>query len=909
MLNLSIKNIFEFLDKKIDGVKENLLKNIDQLQGLGIPDICIITKQQPLNLIKSSFETLTSFHFVQGLCPQSQADVFAYLLTILQNQEKAKQTLFSKSQNITKVKYISMQLTYLSYDSFSKTILVCEIQLEGEKKQNIFGVQENQKFILPTKYHWKGAYISNILRAIDEDLKLASVGRFFNNINLKNNIKLGQMIYSLLELITINTQFFQNFDKISSNQCLCDFDDILYYICWPLGILVTYLVKSNQLQILINELENIQNNVAFYLIKSIIFYKMKQYQKSLSCLVNITSNYSQLNLIKYLFGKILIKQGKFQQAFLLIQEILINCSENQIIWITLASIFRKQNNYQVCLSLLNKAADLKVMKQRKQTWIEMYLQNYRVLTQDYSITHLDDLDKIYTLINPIEVDQIESFTQLSNYPILEKLLMRLRVQERKELKQWHIQAQKLVNNQAYKIEQYVYDFISQNELLQNKNKLSEFQKEIIKLSIQVGHKQLQKYLQYYFYYPTNCSSSSHDNYNNIDNAFFEIRFKNKSVRKNQNDFAKRQNNNKSVSLNELDSDEEDQPEFLNYILNKSFDFSESVSKKNLQKSNYKQILQNYKISHQKYPKLAINNYQTIQENAFESVESQRDYVYKLKGIRNSIMQNNNIRQNFNDNKTQKVQIYGLIHHLSNNIDQQKQTEIGDIMKRKKDILNPLLKEFIDYISQTQNILDELFYKNNQIINLNQNSQHKSIHNLEKQTSKKKQTQIFISSLKESLKDKNYQQKQIDLRDFYTIYGFQFNEQNEQETYLQFTKQESIFLYNCSKIANKLKQQNLSQKLLQKLSNRIISIQVSYSLLDTYKDDHSQLIQIISKIILDFLECGISKIVSIPIWVEIHLIRLIKLKGCNYVLGLLCTLEDIDTFQLLKKIVLQTENLL
>lgn len=38
--------------------------------------------------------------------------------------------------------------------------------------------------------------------------------------------------------------------------------------------------------------------------------------------------------------------------------------------------------------------------------------------------------------------------------------------------------------------------------------------------------------------------------------------------------------------------------------------------------------------------------------------------------------------------------------------------------------------------------------------------------------------------------------------------------------------------------------------------------------------------------VDFIECGISKIESMPIWIEIHLIRLIKIKGSNYVLGLL-----------------------
>ncbi|CAK94045.1 unnamed protein product (macronuclear) [Paramecium tetraurelia] len=340
---LSIKNIFEYQDKKLDGVKENLFKNINQLQGLGVPDICIITKQQPINIIKSSYETSSSFHFVQGLCPQSQADVFAYLESVVQNQEKERQNIFfSKVQSITKVNGAYIKVTYLCYDIFSKAFLVCEASFEGQKNKSVFLVQENQRMIQPTQQHWNGAYISNILRAIDEDFKLVGVGRFFNNLCLKNNTKLCKMIESMLELITINVNQFQDFDKIRSNQCFCDINDVLYYLCWPLDILVSHLVKSHQLFILVKELDKIQSNVIFHLIKSMIFYKMKQsqmqirqYQRSLSCIGNITQKVQQFNLVKYILGKVLIKLGKYQQAFQILQDTLTNSYENQVVWIAL----------------------------------------------------------------------------------------------------------------------------------------------------------------------------------------------------------------------------------------------------------------------------------------------------------------------------------------------------------------------------------------------------------------------------------------------------------------------------------------------------------------------------------------------------------------------------------------------
>ncbi|CAD8203259.1 unnamed protein product [Paramecium pentaurelia] len=900
---LSIKNIFEFKDNHIDGVRNNLLKNSDQLQGLGLPDVCIVTKQQPTHLMKSSFETQSSFHFVQGLCPQSQADVFAYLQTIFQNQEKQEhQSLFSKIQSIQK-------LTYICYDIFSRTFIVCEIQVfpEGQHKSKSFGVQENQQYILPSRQHWQGVYISSILRAIDEEFKLASVGRFFNNINLKNNNKLSEVIQLLLELITTNISLFQDLDKISSIKDFPDIKDVLFYLCWPLEILVQYLEKSYQLSILIKELENIEDSVIFYLIKSILFYKLKNYEKSLSCLVQISSICPQLNLIKYIFGKVLIKLGRYKQAFLMLKDTLINSNENQTIWITLASIFRKKNNYQICLSLLNKAAGLSGNKARKSKWREIHIQNYRVLAQDNSINNLTDLDKVYAVINPIQVNKIESFSQLSNHPVLEQLLLRQRAFDKKDLKNWYLQAQKQIINQAQKIEKSTIDFISQNLLLENKQALSLFQKEIIRLSIQVGQKQLQKYLQLYFYSPPHSSYSFFDN--KIDKYCFEIKLKNKK----QNNLQKRQSiNTSSITLGDIDSDEETEPEFLKQNLNKTYDFTNTYSQSNLQSPNSKQKKSNTKITQQLLQKQISKTYQVIQENAFESVESERDCVNQCKEFGIELLQKSKTMETLSEQscrKELKVQISGLIDHLDQNTPQDKQNEIGDLMKRKKDTLNPILQEFVDKISLTQNILDDLFYNNNQKTKSFQSSLQQSFNCSEKQTPKPKIPQIFKSQLKESVKKKNYLSKKIDIKDIYNLYGLSFQDNDEKSTYFQFTKQESIFLYKCSKIAAKLKQFELAQKLLEKINTRVISVQISYSLLHIYKDDHPQLIQLIQKTMVDFIECGISKIESMPLWVEIHFIRLIKLKGSNYVLGLLSQIENQDVFKLMKKIVLQTENLL
>ncbi|CAD8203577.1 unnamed protein product [Paramecium octaurelia] len=900
---LSIKNIFEFKDNHIDGVRNNLLKNINQLQGLGLPDVCIVTKQQPTHVMKSTLETQSSFHFIQGLCPQSQADVFAYLQTILQNQEKSEhQGLFSKTQTIQK-------LTYICYDIFSKTFLVCEIQvfLEGQHKSKTFGVQENQQYILPTRQHWQGVYISSILRAIDEEFKLASVGRFFNNINLKNNKKLSEVIQLLLELITTNVNLFQDLDKISSIKDFPELKDVLYYLCWPLEILVSYLEKSNQLQILIIELENIEDSIVFYLIKSILFYKMKNYEKSLSCLVHISYMCSQFNLVKYIFGKVLIKLGRHKQAFLMLKDTLVSSYENQIVWITLASIFRKKNNYQICLSLLNKAAEFQVKRTRKSIWREIHMQNYRVLTQDSSIVNLTDLDKVYSVINPIQVNKIESFSQLSNHPVLEQLLLRQRALDKKELKSWHLQAQKLISNQAQKIEKQTIDFISSNQLLENKQALSLFQKEIIRLSNQVGLKQLLKYLQLYFYSPPHSSYSIFDT--KIDNNCFQIKLK----KKNQNNLQNSdQVNCTTISLGNIDSDEETEPVFLKSNLNKTFDFTNTCSQSTLQSPNSKKKQSNLKITKQFLQKQVSKTYQVIQENAFESVESERDCVNQNKefGIRylqKKITMETLSEQSFT--KDLKVKIFGLIDHLGQNIPQDKQNQIGDQIKRRKDTLHPALLEFIDQISVTQNILDDLFYNSNQKTKTFQTSIQSSFNSSEKQTPKSKIPQIFKSQLKESVIKKNYLKKKIDIKDIYNLYGLSFQDNDEKSTYFQFTKQESIFLYKCSKIALRLKQNELAQKLLEKINGRVISVQISYSLLQIYKDNHSQLIQLIQKIMVDFIECGISKIESMPLWIEIHLIRLIKLKGSNYVLGLLGQLENEDAFQLMKKIVLQSENLL
>ncbi|CAD8105819.1 unnamed protein product [Paramecium sonneborni] len=892
MKMLSIKNIFEFKDNRLDGVRENLLTNIN---------VCIITKQAPTNLRKSSFETQSSFHFVQGLCPTSQAEIFAYLQTILQNQEiQEHQSLFSK------IPYIS-KLSYLCYDLFTKTILVCEIQLsiEGLHKSKMFAVQENQEQILPSQQHWQGAYISSILRAIDEEFKLASVGRFFNNINLKNNSRLSEVIQLLLQLITVNPQIFVDFEKISSNNNFPEFKEILYYLCWPLDILASYLVKSNQLVILIKELESIQDNEVFYLIKCILYYKMKNYEKSLSCLVNISYISNQFNLIQYMIGKILIKLRKFDQALITLKDTLIKSFESQIVWVTLATLFRKSNNYQISLSLLNKAASLQGKRTNKSFWREIIISNYRVMTQDNSITNVNDLDKIYAVINPIYVDKIESFSQLSNHPVLEQLLLRHRLLDKKQLKFWNIQVSKFIANQNIRIEKQTIDFISQNLLLENKQELSVLQKEIIRLSIDVGHEKLKKFLQHHFYTPPHSLYNLHDN--KVDKKCLEIKLKSKNLKANQCHFKK--SLTEIFSENDEDSDERE-PDFLQ---NKSFDFLNSTIKTNQQSSSSKMIFSINKASQKDFKKQQIcKNSLVIQENAFESIESERDDIYKFKKSTIQTLQITNTmkpqsEQSFTQEK--KVQIYGYIDYLQD-VPQFKQTEMEDMMKRKKDTLHPSFYEFVNYISQTQKILEELFYfSNNQRSQTCQNSVQQSINNSEQQTPKQKKTQIFKSQLKESLKNKSFLQKRIAIQDFYVINGLQVKDSDEQQTYFQFIKHESIFLYKCSKIALKLKQTKLAQKLFEKLNERVISVQVSHSLLHILKDDHVQLIQQIQKIMVDFLECGIQKIQSMPIWVEIHLIRLIKIKGSNYVLGLLSALESQDTFQLMKKIVLQADNLL
>ncbi|CAK94044.1 unnamed protein product (macronuclear) [Paramecium tetraurelia] len=482
--------------------------------------------------------------------------------------------------------------------------------------------------------------------------------------------------------------------------------------------------------------------------------------------------------------------------------------------------------------------------------------------------------------------------------------MRSRGLDKKQLKLWYHQAQKYVNNWNYKIEKQVYDFISQNRLLENKNELTAFQKEIIKLSIQVGHKQLQKYLKLYFFQTPHNSCSSFATNNDYEN--FKISLKNKNVKRNFQDFAKKQIFDGSLSLNYIDSEDDDQPEYVQSNLNKSFDLSNHISLTNIPTQNTKNKPQKPQFQKQISSKFSKQTYSIIPENMFESVESQRDIVCQFKRVVNRPMQNLNEKKII---KAPIVQIYGLIDHLSKNLPLLKQTEIGDQMKRKKDHLNPSLEEFVDYISQTFNILDKLFYNNNNVLNISSSPQKQQFHSSDKQASKTKLTQIFSSSLKESLKDKHYEEKQIEFKDYYTIFGLALNDQDEQQTFNQFLKQESIFLFNCSIIAKRLKQYKLAQKLLQKINDRVISIQVSYSLLNFCKDEPTQLILLIQNILMDFLVCGISKIVSIPLWIEIFLIRLIKLKGCNYVLGLLSALEDQDTFQLIKKIVLQTENLL
>lgn len=41
----SIANLFEFKDNITSGVLETLLFNVNNLQGLGIPDLCVVNRR------------------------------------------------------------------------------------------------------------------------------------------------------------------------------------------------------------------------------------------------------------------------------------------------------------------------------------------------------------------------------------------------------------------------------------------------------------------------------------------------------------------------------------------------------------------------------------------------------------------------------------------------------------------------------------------------------------------------------------------------------------------------------------------------------------------------------------------------------------------------------------------------
>ena len=59
---------------------------------------------------------------------------------------------------------------------------------------------------------------------------------------------------------------------------------------------------------------------------------------------------------------------------------------------------------------------------------------------------------------------------------------------------------------------------------------------------------------------------------------------------------------------------------------------------------------------------------------------------------------------------------------------------------------------------------------------------------------------------------------------------------------------------------------------------------------------------------DYVECSIGKISEIPLWLEAHLVAMTHQYGANVVLGLLATSETDFTFYLIKKVILQAENL-
>ncbi|CAD8121777.1 unnamed protein product [Paramecium sonneborni] len=909
----TVRSLFEFRDTSMEGILENLIGSVGQLQGLGMPDICIICKKQTLGMFKSGFDQWSSFHCVLGICPTSQAEISAYISSLIMNQEK---DTFSKIFGSDVIIY---KITYITYDIFSRILLVCQFEQpsEGLSQFKNYGLQQNKQCIQLTKSHWEGAHISGVLRVLDSNFKMPNIGRFYNQTSINNPKFLQNLIAKLLQKIQGLDNQFQDLNKIKSKSDFPPLNEIIFYLNWPLSLIFNYLQNTSQLDILLDQFNNLDDNIVFKLIKSLIHYKMKNYNKSLQELIKLQDSNNLFNLPKFIMANIFIKQVNYEKAFILLKDLIVECYENQIIWITLSKIFRKQKQFQISLLFINRASALPLKQTVKQLWNEMNIINYRLLTQNKNLQQPSQLDQIYKILHPLAADKIESYVQLCGYPSIENLLVRPRLNNKKDQKHIIEMMVKHYSRPDCKVNQQTYDNLMHNDLLEIDNELSYILKEVIKIQHVVGYQKLKSYINQYFYTTAKVIQKQIDQI--YDPSEFQIVVKNQ---KNLNiNISQISNTNKSMcnprlqeDIDDCDSDEE-QPEFLKkQKMNKSFDFT-NIGPRMYQTPQHNKVTRSpLKFTSIKKKQQQIKKANTIIiENAFESVESERQNKQFITIVnRVNIQQNEMISQapkSGQDVQLQKSFLYGLISYLSQNLSQQEEVQMNEQLKRSKEQLNNLLHGIVETINKIQTELDQLFYPSQESNKQQSNQQNQQQNQTINQQTANTSSPLFKSNLKKALQTKQHLGGQIELKEFYIVQPLNEDEPDKEKTYIAFIKAESMFLYKCARLAQKLKRNDLCFSILQRLNSRIISVQITALLFNVIKDSNKQLIKQIQKMLADFQECGISQVGFVPLWIEMRIVKMTKQYGANLILALLSQSETDFSFYLIKKIILLTDNLI
>ncbi|CAD8202456.1 unnamed protein product [Paramecium octaurelia] len=910
----TVRSLFEFRDTSTEGILDNLIASVGQLQGLGLPDICIICKRQTLGMFKSGFEQWSSYHCVLGICPTSQAEVSAYIQSLMMNQEK---DTFSK---IFGSDIIIFKITYITYDIFSKILLVCQFEQpsEGLTQFKNYGIQQNKQCIQLTKSHWEGAHISGILRILDNNFKMPNIGRFYNQTSINNPKFLQNLIAKLLQKISCLDNQFQDLDKIKSKSDFPPINDIIYYLNWPISLIFNYLYNTSQLDLLLEQLNNLDDNIILKLLKSLTHYKMKNYNKSLNELLKLQDSNSWFNLPKFIMANILIKQSSFEKAFIILKDLIVECYNNQIIWITLSKIFRKQKIFQISLLFLNRAIALPSKQTVKQIWNEINLFNYRLLTQNKTLQQTSQLDQIYKILHPLSADKIECYVQLCGYPCIDNLLVRPRLNNKKDQKHTIEMISKHSSRPEFKVNQQTYETLMHNDLLEIESELSNVLQEVIKIQKVVGYQKLKSYLTQYFYTTAKVVQKQIDQI--YDPGEFQIAIKHQ---RNLNlNVSQISNTNKSLcnprlqdDIEDCDSDEE-QPEFLKkQKINKSFDFT------NMGPKMYQTPQHNSKIPRSPLKFTSIKKKQQqikkantiILENAFESVESERQNKQFITIVnRVNIQQNEMISQapkSGQDAQLQKSFIYGLISYLNHNLSQQESVQLNEQLKRRKEQIHYLLSGMVETINKIQTELDSLFYPSQEQNRQLNNQQSSQINQVNTQQQANTSSPLFKSNLKKALQTKQHLGGQVELKEFYIVQPLNEDEPDKEKVYLAFIKAESMFLYKCARLAQKLKRNDLSYSILQRLSSRIISVQITALYFNIIKDNNKLLIRQVQKMLADFQECGISQVGFVPLWLEMKIVKMTKQYGANQILALLSSSETNFTFYLIKKIILTTDNLI